>query len=307
MMLLDQLLGELDVEVDTFAVCEVRKGACLVLQEDVAAAIHYVLAGKGIAQPMGGSPILLEPQTVVVAPPGSCLVISAGWGATMTMPTPDCRPLVGGWDWNIVGDGDSGVLLACGTVAALHRETVGLFDYLRTPLVENMTQDASFEQPFHRLLDELSAPKAGTKALTEILMKECLVSLLRRQCESGECRAPWLAALEHPHLSKALAAMMDRPSAPFTLEGLADIAGMSRATFAERFRLAFQRTPMEFLRDVRLRLAARLLTTTDLPVKTVAGRVGFASRSHFSRAFKAYAGSDPAAYRAAKSRPESVD
>ena len=37
----------------------------------------------------------------------------------------------------------------------------------------------------------------------------------------------------------------------------------------------------------------------------MAGRVGFASRSHFSRAFKAYAGSDPAAYRAAKSGPKS--
>jgi transcriptional regulator GlxA family with amidase domain len=99
--------------------------------------------------------------------------------------------------------------------------------------------------------------------------------------------------------------MMDRPSAPFTLEGLAEIAGMSRAAFAERFKQAFERTPMEFLRDVRLRLAARLLTTSDLPVKTVAGRVGFASRSHFSRAFKAYAGRDPAAYRAAKSRSKS--
>jgi transcriptional regulator GlxA family with amidase domain len=136
-------------------------------------------------------------------------------------------------------------------------------------------------------------------------MKECLVSLLRRQCESGECRAPWLAALEHPQLSQALSAMMDRPAAPFTLEGLAEIAGMSRAAFAERFKQAFERTPMEFLRDVRLRLAARLLTTSDLPVKTVAGRVGFASRSHFSRAFKAYAGRDPAAYRAAKSRSKS--
>ncbi len=73
---------------------------------------------------------------------------------------------------------------------------------------------------------------------------------------------------------------------------------MSRAAFAERFRATFERSPMAFLRDLRLRRAARLLAETDLPVKTVAGRVGFASRSHFSRAFKASFGADPAAYRA---------
>ena len=77
---------------------------------------------------------------------------------------------------------------------------------------------------------------------------------------------------------------------------------MSRAAFAERFRATFERPPMAFLRDVRLRRAARLLAETDLPVKAVAGRVGFASRSHFSRAFKASFGADPAAYRAAASQ-----
>ncbi len=44
--------------------------------------------------------------------------------------------------------------------------------------------------------------------------------------------------------------------------------------------------------------AGGLAALSDLPVKTVAARAGFASRSHFSRAFKAFAGADPAGYRA---------
>ena len=60
---------------------------------------------------------------------------------------------------------------------------------------------------------------------------------------------------------------------------------------------------MDFLKEVRLRRAAHLLRATDLPVKTVAARVGFASRSYFSRAFKAFTGHDPAGYRAGVGAP----
>ena len=49
---------------------------------------------------------------------------------------------------------------------------------------------------------------------------------------------------------------------------------------------------------MRLRRAARLLETTDLPVGVVAERVGYASRSYFSRAFKELYGAYPAGFRA---------
>ena len=132
-----------------------------------------------------------------------------------------------------------------------------------------------------------------------MLMKQCLISLLRSQSEStGECFVPWLAALGDRSLGRALAAMLDAPEDNHTLESLGEIAGMSRATFAERFREAFGRTTIDCLKEIRLRRAAHLLTATDLPVKTIAYQVGFESRSYFSRAFKAFTGMDPAGYRA---------
>lgn len=44
-------------------------------------------------------------------------------------------------------------------------------------------------------------------------------------------------------------------------------------------------------------MAEALLRNTDLPVKTIAGKIGFASRSHFSRLFSKFSGRDPTAYR----------
>ena len=54
---------------------------------------------------------------------------------------------------------------------------------------------------------------------------------------------------------------------------------------------------MDFVQKVRLRVAARLLTTTDLPIKVIANSIGYASRSYFSRAFRAAYGADPKTFR----------
>ncbi len=298
----DRLLDGLDVSVSAFAICEVRRGSALVLEDGDSASIHYVLSGRGHARSVTGLAIELAPHTVLIAPPKSCLMVSCGHGRRMSLPVPRCESLPGNWDWATVGDGAPGVLLACGTLSARYQQTVGLFDYLRAPLVESVAESQMFRHAFRQLLDELGAPGPGTRALAETLMKQCLIVLLRRHVESGRCRAPWLVALEHPRLGRAVSAMFERPAAPHTLEGLAEAAGMSRAAFAERFRKSFGRSPMAFLRELRLCRAARLLAETALPVKSVAGRVGFASRSHFSRAFKARFGTDPAGYRAAARR-----
>ena len=55
---------------------------------------------------------------------------------------------------------------------------------------------------------------------------------------------------------------------------------------------------MDLLRELRLRRAAQMLKSSQAPVKAVAQAVGYGSRSYFSRAFKAFYGIDPAAYRA---------
>jgi AraC family transcriptional regulator, activator of mtrCDE len=56
-------------------------------------------------------------------------------------------------------------------------------------------------------------------------------------------------------------------------------------------------SPLGFVQRVRLWHAATLLSTTDLSVKVVAASVGYASRSHFSRSFRAAYGVDPRTYR----------
>ena len=72
---------------------------------------------------------------------------------------------------------------------------------------------------------------------------------------------------------------------------------MSRSVFARRFHDGFHRTPMDYVREVRLRSSARLLGQHELSVDVIAAKVGFASRSHFSKAFSEQFGCSPTAFR----------
>lgn len=295
---LDQLIEGLEVGVSAFAICEVRQDAKFILKEETNTAVHYVLSGKGVAWQSGGRDFALKPHTIMIIPPGSLVAVSNEQGADIQPSDADCEPLPEDWDNLTVGKGAPGIKLACGFIRAMHLETTGLFDHLREPLVVDVSDDTSFRVPFRQLLDELAAPKPGTRVLAEMLMKQCLIALLRRQTETApDSYAPWIAAASNPELGRAIAAITDKPEAGHTLQRLADIAGMSRTTFAEQFRKTFGRTPMDFVKEVRLRRAARFLAATNLPVKAIAFRVGYSSRSHFSRAFKSMMGADPASYR----------
>jgi AraC-like DNA-binding protein len=78
---------------------------------------------------------------------------------------------------------------------------------------------------------------------------------------------------------------------------------MSRSVFAKRFHEGFGQTPMDYVREVRMRSAAQLLAQPELSVDSIATRVGFASRSHFSKSFSEQFGCSPTAFRTQQASP----
>jgi AraC family transcriptional regulator, activator of mtrCDE len=199
---------------------------------------------------------------------------------------------------------DPDIVVASGRIHATYKGTIDLFDHLREPLVERVPSDDPICRSFEELLEEIRANRPGGRAMAEALLRRCLILLLRRYWEHGERRPSWLAAFDDARLGRAIAAMQDRPEQSFTLPTLAEVASMSRSVFAARFAEVLSQPPIEFLKSVRLARAAHLLTRTDLPVKVVASRVGYASRSSFTRAFVARHGLGPLAFRAAAGRED---
>ncbi|MFG1808214.1 helix-turn-helix domain-containing protein [Streptomyces sp. NPDC049040] len=101
-------------------------------------------------------------------------------------------------------------------------------------------------------------------------------------------------------LTALVSALDAHPGRPWTVESMARVAHLSRSSLGERFRRELGRSPAQVLREVRMRHARDLLTGTDRPIERIAFTVGYGSAAAFSRAFSAYHGDSPQAWR---SRP----
>jgi transcriptional regulator GlxA family with amidase domain len=84
---------------------------------------------------------------------------------------------------------------------------------------------------------------------------------------------------------------------PVTLEDLAQVAGVSPRQLNRLFREKLGRATMRYYRDLRLEKAQGLLRNAPMSLTEIALATGFASSSHFSRAYSARYGEPPSAYR----------
>jgi AraC family transcriptional activator FtrA len=82
-----------------------------------------------------------------------------------------------------------------------------------------------------------------------------------------------------------------------SVDDLAARAAMSPRTFARRFLAATGTTPYQWLTRERVRLAQRLLETSDLPVEVVAARSGFCTADNLRKHFRAALRTTPQGYR----------
>ncbi|MGY1519595.1 AraC family transcriptional regulator [Luteimonas sp. A482] len=142
------------------------------------------------------------------------------------------------------------------------------------------------------LFEEAFEQRCGRVALVERLLEVLMIQILRHLMESGAVRGGMLSGLSHPRLRNALVAMHEAPAKEWTLDGLAQVAGMSRSVFAGSFRDAMGTTPGQYLQGWRIGLAQQALRR-GRPLKVVASDVGYGSEAALSRAFKAHTGQSP--------------
>ena len=96
----------------------------------------------------------------------------------------------------------------------------------------------------------------------------------------------WLAGARDPAIGQALALLHKEPAHPWTVSDLARRSGLSRTRLAERFRHFLGESPMAYLAQWRLKLAAEILQSTADSIAEVAAAVGYGSEAAFNRAFK---------------------
>ncbi|MGB7479593.1 MAG: AraC family transcriptional regulator [Burkholderiaceae bacterium] len=154
---------------------------------------------------------------------------------------------------------------------------------------------AGLHSALELLFAETDRVRCGQRLLADRLFEVVVLQLLRwlldHPQEAG-ARPGLIAGLSDPRLARALVAMHDSPGEFWTLERMAERAGMSRTAFANTFREVVGQTPADYLSGWRMALAQSRLRE-GRPIKILADELGYANPSALSRAFVARMGMSP--------------
>ena len=202
-------------------------------------------------------------------------------------------------DGGVVTHNGGGETFLVSSRFALDGAHAGLLLRMLPPIVHirDAPEQAALRWSVERMMQELRQPQPGGFLVIQHLAQMMLVQALRRYLGDAEASGTgWLFALGDRRMMAAIGAIHADPAHRWTLEELGARAGMSRSSFAAKFKAAVGATPIDYLTRWRMLLAADRLAAGREPVSTIALSLGYESESAFSTAFKRAMGGSPRQY-----------
>ena len=295
---LNNLMQTIDIDVIALIEVLVPQGHRVEMEKMDAPGIHYNLNGAGRISFNGGPQIPLSPHLLIIVPPNSPFAIEVDDGnGHPRIISRNCWTRQDNILRIAVPNEKPEIIQICGYFNAIFGQSVKLFGELREPVIEQFEPADRIDLKLREAMDELLQQEVGAGAMTSSLIKQILISLLRRSLRSSQQWAERFSILADRQITRAFADMVARPGAAHSVHSLARSAGLSRSGFMARFSDIFGQSPMVTLRDLRMRQAATELTTTSMPVDVIAQNAGYSSRSSFVRAFRQAYDRDPSEYR----------
>jgi AraC-like DNA-binding protein len=169
-------------------------------------------------------------------------------------------------------------------VADLSRAFLGALEF---PGTLQYRFDAFDELP-ERLFEELQRKDPAAPLMIEALLLQLLASGARA-IDASAARPEWLA--------RVTSHIRTHAHQPLALSELAEVGSVSLSRLSHGFREHTGKTISAYIREYRLRIAARALRQTARPIKDIALNFGFYDHAHFSREFAKMHGVPPIEYR----------
>lgn len=152
-------------------------------------------------------------------------------------------------------------------------------------------------RPAIEFLTSPDSESPGYAATARLLAELTFVSIVRSHLLSESTNARgWLRGLTHPGIAKALHAMHQAPGENWTVATLAAKAEMSRTGFAKVFAEYVQFTPIDYLTQWRMHLAAQRIVESRANLTQLAFELGYNSDAAFRDAFKRQYGVPPSRF-----------
>ena len=251
---------------------------------------HVILRGSGCLVTAVGEPVTLRQGDIVFAPHGTEHGLSHAARALGELPAAatGTQP---------ADPGPAAIEFLCGAYR-LDRGQVHLF-LRRLPDIIYVSPDYDRHPELRSLIDllddDVTQPGPGTGVARSALVDLLLVHVLRLwQEEQGMGAWP---AVGDAAIAAALREIHNCPQAPWTVQRLSQVAGISRTAFTRRFTQSVGKPPMAYLIGWRLLKGAQLLRQTDAPLAAIARQVGYSSEFAFASAFRREFGISPGRFR----------
>ena len=252
--------------------------------------MHAVVRGRAwLWTDHGGDPLELAPGDLALVRGGPDHFVAHEPGARCVLPG-EFRSL----------PADDAALSAPGSAVFLcgaYRFAGDIGRALVTALPPVLSLPASIDDPIHQVVTLLSREmllaEPGKQTVLDRLLDVLVVLGLRAGLARSETAPPWFRAAANPRLSPALEAVHASAGKPWTVDDLARLCNMSRATFARVFHQALRQAPMQYLADWRMTLARDLLLAQEATLGEIAAQTGYSSVYAFATAFRRHHGEPP--------------
>ena len=260
---------------------------------------HVVTSGSCELDVPGSDVIRMRPGELVLVPRGVGHRLRSASGVA----TPDVRsiphPLLDGrYALLRHGGGGEPTRMVCGAVRFEHPAARGLIDQLPALIQVEPSVSDRCHDTLRLMAAEMEDLRPGGEAVITRLADVLVIQALRHWLGSDPAaRTGWLGALADDRIGRVLAHVHRDPSRDWTVTSLAAEASMSRSAFAARFTELVGEPAMAYVTRWRMHVAADELTSGDVTVAELAGRLGYRSEAAFSRAFSRMVGESPGALR----------
>ena len=271
---------------------------------------HLITEGECFVEMPGAEPVRLVAGDAVLFPQGDAHRMSSAPGVPPASGARLDQVLARRPRQLNHGGGGAPTRLLCGYLACDARLAQMLLAGL-PPMVRVNVRGSNagtwLEASVRYALAEVRSPRPGGAGVLAKLAEVLFIEVLRMYMnQHSEGRTGWLAGVGDRIVGAALNALHKSPARAWTLEELAREAGTSRSVLAERFQQLVGSSPMQYLMQWRMLLAANLLRGSNAQLASIAQDVGYQTDTAFSRAFRREFGSPPATWRRDQAARERV-
>jgi AraC-like DNA-binding protein len=262
---------------------------------------HLITEGECFVVLSDAPPLHLIAGDVVIFPKGHAHLMSSQPGLSPATGARLDQVLARRPRQLVYGGGGPTTRLVCGYLACDARLAELLLAGLPAVVRVNVRGSSAgiwLEASVRYALSEARSPRPGGAGVLAKLAEVLFIEVLRLYMnERSDGRTGWLAGVGDRIVGPALNALHTRPAHAWTVEELAHSAGTSRSVLAERFQHLVGTSPIQYLTQWRMLLAANLLCSSNAPLAHIAEGVGYQTDTAFSRAFRREFGLPPAAWR----------